>query len=915
MGWLTGWNYRKSHVINAATGAGANYQVKITVHYSTGSDGDDDVYCSNHCKTDFADIRFTDNDGSTVLKCWMESKTDSDNVVFWVKVEDSLESANQTIYVYYGKTDATTISNGANTFPMFIDGTGNGLTKYASNPVLIRGADGEPDYATVRDCTIIKVGSVYYLAYVAYSKTDATNVSTICMAYSTDLINWTKMGIAISPASGWESKYVCDPTLYYNSVDSKYYLFYCGGTTASNGVPTLPSSIGVATNPDITDVDGWTKYGSNPVLLYNTQTGVDDYSVTSPTIIKSGSTYYMFYGNQPSSSLRGISYATSSDLLNWTKYASNPVIATSEDVENPDVWFDTEDNRYYMAVNQVINNAYTDANILYYSDSLTSWDITKRRYLFMESQKTGTWDKIIIGSMAVYVDENGRLQNILYDAKSTYVGSTADHYGRDIGLVTVDWNFNKLFDFSRGTGAVGYFSYDYSATTLRIHGSKTTTHNAATWAKVQLPTGDYESVVKMLGTWNTNYYNSGIIMANSVAGATDKKIYSELMHEATDTPHICVWQEYYVSSRVAYYPTTRLAEPSFPSDAYIKLLKLGNVYTTQLKFAYGDAWQGVPTHTVDFGGLAYIGICCNNDDNANTFDCDFYSFYSRKYCSPEPAHSTWGTEEQYEQENVTKDYSVDVVVKSSDIIKTYSIDEIIKKLDTAKDYSIDIAIKSSGVIKTYSIDEVIKTKDELSNYSLDILSALTVQKQYNIDELIKKLNVSKDYDLDVIFQISNLKNYSIDTLLKKLNIPSTLSVDVVFKKLGVNVSYLVDNVLMWNLIKQYSLDSVISALNISKSYSIDVFIAELITASTYKIDVLLLKLGTSSSFSIDVVLREEHAEVKQYKTGSPHFIICPECGELFSENDVTLLKLNWCRIIECKYCGHVLKIKDKDRNT
>jgi hypothetical protein len=46
----------------------------------------------------------------------MESKTDNDNAVFWVEVSDNLSVANVTIYIYYGKSDATTTSNIDNTF-------------------------------------------------------------------------------------------------------------------------------------------------------------------------------------------------------------------------------------------------------------------------------------------------------------------------------------------------------------------------------------------------------------------------------------------------------------------------------------------------------------------------------------------------------------------------------------------------------------------------------------------------------------------------------------------------------------------------------------------------------------------------------------------------------------------------------
>ena len=135
-GWLTGWTYRKSHVINYAAGAGTNYQVKVTVHYGAGTDSGADVYLNSHSRTDFGDVRFTDNDQTTLLDYWMESKTDSNNAVFWVEVADDLSTVNQTVYIYYGKSDATTTSNGFNTFNLFDDfnrannsAVGNGWTE------------------------------------------------------------------------------------------------------------------------------------------------------------------------------------------------------------------------------------------------------------------------------------------------------------------------------------------------------------------------------------------------------------------------------------------------------------------------------------------------------------------------------------------------------------------------------------------------------------------------------------------------------------------------------------------------------------------------------------------------------------------------------------------------------------------
>ncbi|MEM3589414.1 MAG: hypothetical protein QXN33_00255, partial [Candidatus Bathyarchaeia archaeon] len=37
-GWLSGWSYRKRHIINPASGAGTGYQIRIIAHYGSGTD-------------------------------------------------------------------------------------------------------------------------------------------------------------------------------------------------------------------------------------------------------------------------------------------------------------------------------------------------------------------------------------------------------------------------------------------------------------------------------------------------------------------------------------------------------------------------------------------------------------------------------------------------------------------------------------------------------------------------------------------------------------------------------------------------------------------------------------------------------------------------------------------------------------
>ena len=123
MSWLGGWQYRKSHVIEGSpAGAVADYQVRIITHYGSGSDSGEHVYLNEHARADFGDVRFTGSDGETLLDDWIEELVEGDYAVFWVEVPSIPASPDTAmIYIYYGKGDATSISDGDATFEFFDD--------------------------------------------------------------------------------------------------------------------------------------------------------------------------------------------------------------------------------------------------------------------------------------------------------------------------------------------------------------------------------------------------------------------------------------------------------------------------------------------------------------------------------------------------------------------------------------------------------------------------------------------------------------------------------------------------------------------------------------------------------------------------------------------------------------------------
>ncbi|MBI2411378.1 MAG: DUF2341 domain-containing protein [Candidatus Kerfeldbacteria bacterium] len=99
---ITNWTTRKQITISGlSTPSGvltSNYPARITVTHATGMNAD------------FSDVRFTSSDGITELSYWLESKTNSSNAVFYVKIP-TYSSGSATIYMYYGNSSATTTSD------------------------------------------------------------------------------------------------------------------------------------------------------------------------------------------------------------------------------------------------------------------------------------------------------------------------------------------------------------------------------------------------------------------------------------------------------------------------------------------------------------------------------------------------------------------------------------------------------------------------------------------------------------------------------------------------------------------------------------------------------------------------------------------------------------------------------------
>ena len=120
------WGYRKKITIAGTGSTLTDYQMMLTVNKGTGSDTGSTVYLANHALswtgTVPNDIYFTKADGTSELKFWIETGTSTaSTATVWIKFDSLPASASTNFYIYYGKSSATTTSNGASTFPDFFD--------------------------------------------------------------------------------------------------------------------------------------------------------------------------------------------------------------------------------------------------------------------------------------------------------------------------------------------------------------------------------------------------------------------------------------------------------------------------------------------------------------------------------------------------------------------------------------------------------------------------------------------------------------------------------------------------------------------------------------------------------------------------------------------------------------------------
>jgi len=122
-----------------------------------------------------------------------------------------------------------------------------------STPVLAAEADYEKG-GGVEDPRLVRLDDRYYLTYTAYNGKDAQ----LCLAESTDLINWKRLGVILPAYQGqWNRGWTKSGAIVPKKIAGKYWMYWLGTAADQTGQMGISSS---------NDLFHWNEESETPVL-------------------------------------------------------------------------------------------------------------------------------------------------------------------------------------------------------------------------------------------------------------------------------------------------------------------------------------------------------------------------------------------------------------------------------------------------------------------------------------------------------------------------------------------------------------------------------------------------------------------------------------------------------------------------
>lgn len=296
MSWLEGWGNNILRFTIDSSKVDSNltdFPVLITLSSGTGAAGDyDATSVFDELGSNKKRIAITTADGETQCPVEIEYWDETEEVGhLWTKVPTVYSSVDTTLYLYY---DNDHLDNSSYV---------GDVTDAKAEMVVDRNIEGTYDVVNIAGPAVIKDGSTYKMWYSGYDGTSWR----ILYADSSDGLTWANHQMVIDKNT--EGVYDTDSAHvpYVIKEGSLYKMWYSGrDSTTWRGLYAE-------------SLNGTTWSGHQMVVDVNQEGTYDVNHALTPTVIKDGSVYKMWYMAFGAAAWR-ILYATSSNGTSWSNY-------------------------------------------------------------------------------------------------------------------------------------------------------------------------------------------------------------------------------------------------------------------------------------------------------------------------------------------------------------------------------------------------------------------------------------------------------------------------------------------------------------------------------------------------------------------------------------------------------------------
>lgn len=397
-----------------------------------------------------------------------------------------------------------------------------------------------------------------------YSSAVSATSAAIGYATSTDGVTWNRYASnpVFSP-SGVNGAF--DKSLAFRSEIVKsngiYYMYYNGFEVNDSGA----GAIGLATS---TDGITWNRNVGNPILSIGS--GWENGSLYNTSVVIVGGTWYMLYeARGTGSNILGL--ATSSDGITWTKYGSNPVLATSFQglgyVAAPALVYDSGVFYIWYLGNAGDGTYYTGR--AYSTDAITWTHYSVKDMSNSNPNGTSQWEWISVSDFSNPIEVNGSVYAYYTAGNQSTVAAVGliKYTGTLHSFVTnsTPLKFGQTYEEITETQAAAVSLYSTASPTLV--GSSVTADTLSAFAATASST---TSVTFQLSndatTW---YYWNGSVWVAGTTSAQSNSATDINSHISTFThPSGTVYWRAYFASDGSLAQQTALSAVSITTNSY-----------------------------------------------------------------------------------------------------------------------------------------------------------------------------------------------------------------------------------------------------------------------------------------------------------------------------------------------------------